>query len=507
MSSLSNSALWVKMQEYYHNIGPEAWQNEVVPMQISSNKNLALAYANVIIAQILDWSALNPNADYIEPFYVIEVGTGHGRLSFFVLKCLQELLPTFKLPTTCVKLVMTDIATKNVTMWKEHPAFQPLFAAGCLDVAEYNAMQDTEIKLQISGTTLKHNTLNKPLFMVCNYLFDSLSHDAFQVRDHKLYEVQIKINSDADWEQYFAKAKFDFTYNPISTDYYQDPALNKILKHYETNLDDATFTIPIGGVQCINTVKHFTNQHLVLLLADKGHATTELFDDISEPDISVHGSISLMVNFDALRQYFVLQQGEAIMMGNDAAEFQVACFITKHNTPCPNTAHAFCQSFNGACPQDLISMCYIDDDINTDFKNIDHLLALLNLMLWDPSTVYDMHDTLIDLIESSELTMEQDLIIQRGLKIAWDYYFKLEKSQDLPFALGSIYYAIDEYETALKFFKLSLQEYGENSDNLYNIAIAYQALDNDTEAKNFARRTLAVDAKYVAAKELLAELA
>jgi hypothetical protein len=506
MTSLSKSALWIKMQEYYHNIGPEAWQDEVVPLQISSNKNLAAAYANVIVAQILDWRASHPNTDSPEPFYIIEVGTGHGKLSFYLLKCMQELLQNFNMPPSTVKLVMTDIAIKNVASWRDHPSFNEWFANGCLDVAEFNAMCDTEIKLQFSGTTLKHGSLSKPVFMLCNYLFDSLSHDAFQVRDHKLYEVQIKINSDADWQEYFAQAKFDFTYNPISTDYYEDAALNKILADYEQRLPNATFTIPIGGIDCINTVKKFSKHHMVLLLADKGHANTELFDDDSEPDISVHGSISLMVNFDALRQYFELNAGTAMLMNNCAAEFQVACLVTKHAMGLPFTKHAFQQSFTGACPQDLISLCYIDDDINTDFKNLDQMLAILNLTLWDPNIVCDMHDTLTDLIEDAELTVEQDLIIMRGVKIAWEYFFKLEKTQDLPFAIGSIYYAIDEYELALKFFLLSIQEFGENAENLYNIAIAYQALDQDSTAKEYAQRTLALDSKYTSARELLEEL-
>lgn len=506
MSSLSKSALWIKMQDYYHNIGPEAWQNELVPLQISSNKNLALAYANVIIGNMLDWYQANPLKANEEPFYVLEIGAGHGKFSFYVLKYLHILMGNFDLPLNSIKFVMTDIATKNIDALKQHPTLQPLFKSGSLDIAVFNAMSDTEINLIISGTTIKQNSLQKPVFVVCNYLFDSLSHDAFQVRDKKLYEVQIKIDSEADWEEYFAKAKFSFKYEPISSDYYKDPALNVILKKYEQELDDATFMIPVGGIDCINTIQQFTKHPLVLLLADKGQASVELFDDAGEPDISIHGSISLMVNFDALRQYFALKQGTALLMPNTASEFQVACFMTQHSYEIPHTKHAFVQSFYGASPQDIINMCYIDDEVNDDFKNIDHLLALLNLTLWDPNIFYDMHEKLIDLIEDAELTVEQDQILQYGTKLVWEFFFKLEKTQDLPFAIGSLYYAIDEYELALQFFKISLQEFGENAENLYNMAITYQALENLPDAKKFAQRTLVIDAAYSPAKELLAEV-
>ncbi len=507
MTSLSKSALWIKMQEYYHNIGPQAWEDELVPLQISSNKNLALSYANIITAQILDWYTQNPSSDKIEPFYIIEIGTGHGKFGFYVLKCLSEQLATYSLPASLIKLVMTDVAAKNIASWDQHPAFQPFVKSGNLDYALFNAMSDQQINLQHSKTTIQPKSLNKPVFMLCNYLFDSLSHDAFQVRDHKLHEVQIKISSEADWEEYFAQAKFSYEYIPVSTDYYADPVLNKILAHYEHELNDATFMIPVGGIDCIKTVQQFSKQHMVLLLADKGQAAPDLFDDLAEPDISVHGSVSLMVNFDALRQYFVENQGHALSMPNQSVDFQVACYVTKPGFPIPNTIHAFNQTLTGASPQDIINLCYIEDEVNTNFKTLDQLLAILNLTLWDPNIFYDMNDTLIDLIEETEITVEQDKALLYGAKLAWQYFFKLEKTQDIPFALASLYYALDEYELAADFYQLSIKEFGANAENLYNMAITYQALDQFEKARDFAQQALKADDKYSAARELLSELA
>jgi hypothetical protein len=507
MSSLSKSALWTKMQEYYHNIGPEAWQNELVPLQISSNKNLALAYANMIVGQINDWYTHNPKTANEQPFYILEIGTGHGKFSFYVLKCLKELLANYSLPLSTVKFIMTDVAEKNIESWNQHPAFKPWVEAGALDIALFNAMSDQEIVLKYSGARIKAKTLNKPIFMLCNYLFDSLSHDAFQVRDHKLYEVQIKIDSDADWEQYFAKAKFSYNYEPISSEYYADPSLNKILAAYEKELENGTFMIPVGGIDCINTVKNFSNEHLVLLLADKGQASVDLFDDLGEPDIDIHGSISLMVNFEALKRYFVYNEGTSLVMDNKSSDFQVACFSTKHKNPMPHTTHAFNLTLSGASPQDIINLCYVDDEVNTNFKNLDQSLAILNLTFWDPTIFYDLHEMIIDQVEAEEISVEQDKALLAGAETVWDYFFKLEKTQDLPFALGSLYYALDEYEKALEFYNLSVKEFGPNAENLYNLAISYQAMEQPNKAKDYAQQALVIDAKYTAAKELLEELA
>jgi tetratricopeptide (TPR) repeat protein len=162
---------------------------------------------------------------------------------------------------------------------------------------------------------------------------------------------------------------------------------------------------------------------------------------------------------------------------------------------------------SGASPQDIVNLCYIDDEINTNFKNLDQLLAMLNLTLWDPNTFYDLHEQVLEFIDDEDITVEQDKALIAGAKLAWDYFFKLEKNQDLPFALGSLYYALDEYELGLNFFQLSIEQFGENAENLYNMAISYQALDQLNDAKNFANRTLKVDPTYKEAKELLAELA
>lgn len=507
MTSLSKSALWSKMQEYYNNIGPEAWQDELVPLQISSNKTLALAYANVIVAQINDWYSKNTKTDHEEPFYIIEIGTGHGKLGFYVLKALQQQMANYNLPFALIKFIMTDIAEKNVASWLAHPALKPWMESGSLDFAKFNAMSDTQIVLEHSGATIKQGTLQKPVFMICNYLFDSLSHDAFQIRDHKLFEAQIKISSDADWANYFAKAKFTYDYVPVATQYYEDPNLNKILEHYCKNLNEGTVMIPVGGIDCIKTVQKFSQQHLVLILADKGQANIEFFEDLEDPDIDIHGSISLMVNFDALRHYFDNINGTAILMANLYSDFQVACFSTCAPNKMLHTKNAFIQAMSGASPQDIVNLCYIDDEINTNFKNLDQLLAMLNLTHWDPNVFYDLHEQILDRIEIEDITVEQDKALITGALSVWDYFFKLEKTQDLPFALGGMYYALDEYELGLKFFTLSLEEFGENAENLYNIAISYQALDNDELAAECANRALKYDPTYKEAKELLAELA
>lgn len=506
MTSLSKSELWTRMQEYYNNIGPGAWENEVVPLQISSNKTLANGYANLIISHINDYLATNPDNDNSEPFYIIEVGSGHGKFSHYLIKTLNNLLSTYNLnPNTC-KYIMTDIAEKNIESWESHPALNQWKDKSILDFALYNAMEDTSIHLKHTNLTITAGSLSKPVFVVCNYLFDSLAHDAFQVRDHQLFEAKIDLSSAGTWEKYLESAEMKFSYDPVSTDYYDDPDLNNILKHYQQELDNSSFLIPISGIQCIKNIQKFTNQHVMLLIADKGQSEIELFDELSDPDIDKHGAISLMVNFDGLRRYFEAKQGTGLLMPNKSSNFQVACFTTINLANMPHTRHAFQQSFSGATPQDLISLCYHDDEFRADFHDLDEMLAILNLNLWDPSIFYDIHEDLLCQIEDNEIDVEQERCLIDGAKLVADFYYKLEKSQDLPFAIAGLYYTLDCYNDAIPFYMQSIKEFGKNPDNCYNLALCYQEADKLDLAKQYAKYALQCDADYSPARELINEL-
>ena len=48
----------------------------------------------------------------------------------------------------------------------------------------------------------------------------------------------------------------------------------------------------------------------MLITADKGFVTLEAMDLLEPPQIAVQGSLSMMVNFDALQQFFTLQEGQ-----------------------------------------------------------------------------------------------------------------------------------------------------------------------------------------------------
>ncbi|RYG60183.1 hypothetical protein EON64_19505, partial [archaeon] len=133
--------------------------------------------------------------DPSEPLYIVELGAGSGKFSFFLCNCLREMQETLAFPYQNIKVVMTDFTQKNVDYWHAHAAFQPFFQAGVLDTAVYNAVTDSTITLTKSGTVLRPQSLRNPLVIVANYLFDTLCHDIFQVEGGVLKEGKVQTGS------------------------------------------------------------------------------------------------------------------------------------------------------------------------------------------------------------------------------------------------------------------------------------------------------------------------
>lgn len=512
MTSLSKSILWQRMYEYYAQMGTEVWEEEVVPQQITNNTYLANIYAKLIVAQIQDYISAHGKPDDDLPFYVLEIGAGHGRLSFYLLENLRQAFKVFEWPKKWLKFIMTDISAKSLETWKSHHALKPFIEEGWLDIAMYNAMQESEIKLAISGKKIKANSINKPLFVICNYIFDTLVQDAFQVINHHLHEVELVIKNEqkiekGDLKNYFKNARYKFVKHPISTNFYnKKPILNKILKAYEAECENTTFLMPLGAFQCIENIKKLTKGPVMFLVSDKGLTDKDLFEENDDPDISFHGSVSMMVNFDALRRYTELCSGKCLLMGDKGSDFQVASFVFQADYQIPNTTYAFNNSLSCFSPQDLFDICYIDDDPITNFKSLEAIVNILNLAEWDPTIFYDYYEQMIEKLENEDITFGVQHSILNGLERAWRYFFKLEKSQDLPFAIGSILYNMDFNEKAIEFYNYSLEFFGKDKDTYFNLALAYQAVGDYAKAQEMINESLKVGPKSKAIAELQKEI-
>ena len=82
----------------------------------------------------------------------------------------------------------------NFNFWTTHPGLSPYVESGQLDFAIFDAVNDTKLSLHFAKKTISaDNPTKNPICVVANYLFDTLCHDVFQVKDGVLKEGLISV--------------------------------------------------------------------------------------------------------------------------------------------------------------------------------------------------------------------------------------------------------------------------------------------------------------------------
>ena len=128
---LSQSYLWKYQRDFFAKEGINAWDKKV-PFYITSNPYIANSYANIVIRFIQD-CIRNKSYDKSKPFYILELGTGTGKFSFYMLRRLVELQNEFKLNDVSFVYVMSDFTKNNMKFWERHPAFKSYIKNDMLD--------------------------------------------------------------------------------------------------------------------------------------------------------------------------------------------------------------------------------------------------------------------------------------------------------------------------------------------------------------------------------------
>eukprot|EP00596_Hydrurales_sp_CCMP1899_P002668 CAMPEP_0119049572 /NCGR_PEP_ID=MMETSP1177-20130426/65454_1 /TAXON_ID=2985 /ORGANISM="Ochromonas sp, Strain CCMP1899" /LENGTH=259 /DNA_ID=CAMNT_0007027005 /DNA_START=39 /DNA_END=815 /DNA_ORIENTATION=- len=193
----SESHLWKLMMSFYDRKGPESWSQGIVPHFITCNTFIGKSYAQVLHGFIRDCSSPDSKMklDHNEPLYIIELGCGSGKFSYFMLKALEEMQAVCDFPFRKMVFVMTDFTENNFNFWRDHPSLKKYFDNGQLDAGIFDAVNDTDIKLWKAGITLGPGSCKNPICVVANYLFDTLYHDIFQVDGGEIKEGLISVGS------------------------------------------------------------------------------------------------------------------------------------------------------------------------------------------------------------------------------------------------------------------------------------------------------------------------
>jgi hypothetical protein len=424
---LSQSLLWQIQRRYFLREGVAAWQNDVVPSDISCNPVMAHAYSQMVMAALRDWAAETPLSPD-EPIYMIELGAGSGRLGYHFLHQFNGRFANSPFSKFQFKYILTDFAPQIVSFWQKHPRFQPWVAAGKLDFALFDVADMRPLTLQHSGLTLTPSHFANPVILIANYFFDSIPQDSFAVTDGVLCQNLLSLyhalpSPDLDDPLVWDDLQLAYEAIPLERPYTAAPIYNDILAAYEAALPDTTITFPNIGLDCLHFWQTQTNGRLFLLSADRG---TTHFNDLAgqdDPLPNLHGSFSLMVNYHAIGEYAARTGGKMLHPPHYQDNLQVAaCWLGSVPNNSRESDTAFVDAISLGGPDDYFALKQALT-AQADNLTLPQLLSVLRWSRWDASLFHDCFDALTQAVENSDAVWYGDVV--EALTRLWRCYLPL----------------------------------------------------------------------------------
>ena len=488
---LSQSLIWDLQRQYFNEQGVNAWVG-AVPYFVTSNCYAAECYANVMMNFIVDWVSLHQEARN-ETFYILELGTGPGQFSFYVLKKINELKTALKLEDVHIQYIMTDVTDSNIKFWEKQKVFQPFLENGMLDFAIFNIEEDKPPYLIHAKRKLLSNAIKTPVIAFANYLFDSVTNDVFRIVDGKVQELRVSLYTEASnmsKGRPVAASKVDIEYHAchISDKCYDDEQIEAVFKKISSEMSNTYLLMPIGALKGMKALNHLSNGKLVLIASDKGYTNARSLDNLGKPHIATHGScISLMVNFYAIQSYFKQLGGNYYLQTPRRGIKTVVCYLgmdlTTKDYSCTQAAlEQYVQSFS------LADYFLLHRHITATDAPLDLGLAAAHLKLagYDPYVYSKLSKRIQQAFENAEYVDKMSFkpILP---KIAETYYF-MPKSHDTNFDIALFYHSLKDYTKALEYYDKSRAYFGPTYNVYYNSALcAYYAGDTQKALDYFKR--------------------
>ncbi len=493
-TNFADSILWELQSQFFIQNGISSWHKKV-PFYITSNPYIANSYADIILGLILDLLANDKLPD--EPIYILELGSGSGKFAYLMLKSLEYKLENAGLSNVKYCYVMSDFNDFAFSFWQENKFFQQLIEGGKLDFAIFDIEYSEEIELLFSRQKLV--TLQTPLIVIANYVFDSIRHEGFLLEDGKFYELQVspytetRLNIDELLPAMREHLKLDFTRGPLYADRVADQVFNNILADYANNYNNLTLMIPYAGSNALQKLYKIANGALFLIISDK--ADLELVDNNSPepPFVAFHGSFSLNVNYDFLRRYFTYLGGNALQP-QAAHGLKTAVFYCFNNDV--KLLH-----FNQACdrvlhhtsPSDYFVLYQHAKETLTQMS-LEQILAILKLSHYDPTFLTYAEDRIIELIKGGNIKYAGALLGCMDL-VHNNFYF-IKDTPDVFFSMAIISFYLNDFQRAIKYYQLSINYFSATYAKLYNLAVCHL----QTGQADLAREYIAESLEFIADK-------
>jgi len=539
----SHSVLWRWMKNWYEDKGPAAWTGAKrqaaknagpVPQFVTSNAFIAHQYAKIVVHWMRDCfqfaprgrvgQGLKQNSWKVEldsPLYIIEVGAGSGRFGFLFLTSLLELREFW--PKSCLVYpfvyLMTDSCRSNVEAYKRNARLSRFIRMGILNFAVFDGESDMVIQLEVpssietgasgsKGSILGFSELSRnPIFMIGNYLFDTLRADSFRFTQGKLQEGLISVTvpcgrPDRLDPSQILTCRYKWDYRDVNaSNYYTgcDKDLNFLLELYSSSseLSNATnLLIPVGGLRVLRNLHSLSDGRLAFLIGDKALLSMGQFQ-FKDPVITKHGSFSLVVNFHAVSVWVssILEGVATAGFKQDSWEISAAGFSCllglcgghSPRTTYSNTLFAHKSGMQTESPETFFHLKRVLENCFTAEGGkpipLIEALSILRLSCYDVDILTLLVPRLMPVLKYPQSAPQLLLAFEKLLKgplLARVYpnpgRKELNESVDVFFKIGSLLLQLKAYKDCLRPLNMSLKQYGETAGTLYNLGAAHYCL-------------------------------
>ena len=500
----ANSKIWELNREYYHEEGLEAWRDGTVPHQMTSSSMLGKTYAKLIFATLKDLATKEKTQEKV---YILELGAGHGRLAFHVLRHLDEfcLQTNLNLPSYCY--ILSDIAEKNLQFFSEHPQFQTYLEQGKLDVAYFDAIGSNRLELRHSKLIIEPNSLNQPLLAIANYFFDTIPSDIFHFKNKVASSCEVALKSKVNPAELNEASLLDnlqltFENKRLDQPFFKEKSLNRLIETYKELLNETHIFFPSAGIRCIQNLESISKEGLMLLTMDKGFLDLKDLEGKGEPEIIHHGSFSIWVNFHGLKMYCDQQGGKTYFPSYATFHSQVGCLLFLKNDEKYHEVHATYQrAVNDFGPDDFNSLKRMAYKQLARMDLIE-VLSMLRLGDYDSTLFKNFLPRIKQNIR--RVTVNERRRLAQTLNKAWNMYFSINEEFDMAYEIGGLFYDLGFYKEALVYFEYSVALFGKKPDIYYNEILCHYQLREDKLFVSTLEQAMKDFPKYERFKQLAA---
>ncbi|CAM9358536.1 unnamed protein product [Scytosiphon promiscuus] len=259
----------------------------------------------------------------------------------------------------------------------------------------------------------------------------------------------------------------------------------------------ASLLMPLGALRLLRHLSSLSGGRGLVLVGDKGYVREEEMEIAGErdPHIAYHGSLSCMVNLDALARY-ARQKGGWALSSPYMEGFKCQALAFGMGEGCmQETRFAFEDSTQAFGPESFSTLQRaVKDEVSTPSLGL--VVQLLRLSRLDPDVFMKFRTSMVEQVSSQDLPPPIWEDLQKDTMGIAGQSYPLQQGKDVDFEAARLLMALKDFEAAVILFRRSANASGEHHVTCHHMGVSYFYLGKIKEAKGCFERSLVLDENH-----------